>query len=93
MPTDPAEVRQQLTEALDRAEKRPAVLIVMTRALLAEHSAETYQALWDEEVERCRTCRYDNGLDWYHYPCPTVKILAAFWLGIPGTSEVTDDRP
>jgi hypothetical protein len=46
------------------------------RRILEEHRLASYRASWDEDQDICGTCRYDNGLDVYPYPCPTVRLLA-----------------
>lgn len=46
------------------------------RAILAEHPAVTERTGWSSEESICDRCRYDEGLDTYAYPCPTVRALA-----------------
>ena len=38
---------------------------------------------WDDPPDVCARCRYDQGLDTYAWPCPTVRALAAVWSEHP----------
>ncbi|MFD6565366.1 DUF6221 family protein [Micromonospora profundi] len=46
------------------------------RAILAQHRPAWRRMSWDEDAAICDTCRYDNGLDVYFFPCPTLRALA-----------------
>lgn len=57
------------------------------RAILDQHWATLTQVGWHEETEICNTCRYDNGLDSYAYPCPTIKALLSIYSDRDGYKE------
>lgn len=47
------------------------------RKILELHPSAQEEIGWTEEITICYTCRYDNGLDSYSFPCPTIVALAA----------------
>jgi hypothetical protein len=60
----------------------PAVVlrtIQAHRKIVDAHPPQEDQG-WDPGPDLCYTCRYDNGLDRYAYPCPTVLSIAAIYL-------------
>ena len=56
-------------------------------ALLDEHPPATHRATWDREERICDRCRYDEGLDTFVYPCPTVLAVASAYRHRPGFKE------
>jgi hypothetical protein len=53
------------------------------RRIIRQHGSETEDVGWTETRTICATCRYDNGLDAYDYPCPTLIALAAVYADHP----------
>lgn len=50
--------------------------IAAKRLIIAEHGPITEQIGW-EDVEICGRCRYDQGLNSFVHPCPTLRLLAS----------------
>jgi len=80
-------VEVRSTWAAHIARNDPAAVladVAAKRLILAEHQPRSERASWDEDVTICATCRYDGGLDWVAYPCPTVRLLASAYASRPG---------
>jgi hypothetical protein len=54
------------------------------RAILSEHGSMLERMSWDEDLLICHRCRYDQGLDTFNWPCPTVRALVSIYADRPG---------
>jgi hypothetical protein len=84
-PQDP--VYFALQHAAEHDPARVLAEVDAKRRILDEHRPRTERHGWDSEPTICGTCRFDEGLDTYNYPCPTVRALALPYSDRPGYRE------
>lgn len=54
------------------------------RRILIEHGSMLEQVSWTKDLPICNRCRYDQGLDTFNWPCPTVRALVSIYSDRPG---------